>query len=79
MVTAASEVRRSLPRGEVRDMTSGCDVCKARANCLKPKEIGATMRRFDLQGAANCLKVKTIARTGAWRGLSGKNDGKHDP
>jgi hypothetical protein len=35
--------------------------CKPRANCLKPKEISMTARRFDLRRAANYLKVKTIA------------------
>jgi DNA-binding MarR family transcriptional regulator len=40
---------------------SECATCKPRANCLKPKEISMTMRRFDLQRGANYLKVKTIA------------------
>jgi hypothetical protein len=41
--------------------------CKPRANCLNPKEIrkigrSRHLKRFDLRGSLNYLKVKTIGR-----------------
>jgi hypothetical protein len=38
------------------------DVCKPRANCLKPKEI--RVHGFDLPSALNYLKVKRSSKTG---------------
>jgi len=59
MVAAASEALPEFVRMRRQDN----DACKARANCLKPKEISLTARHFDLPCEPNCLKVKTIART----------------